>query len=477
MVSSMAKEHPPKISRKDRVETAGEEPAIGFEVDKQTWKDLDLFDQGRRGPVFALFNKVKTTGGGDALERMLRNPSNNRPMLEARLDTIRFFRDNDIDLQIGKEQLERVEHYLRCGIDIFPGGWLGAWWYTARNQINQTPQYFIVTNGVRTTVSLLRHLFEQVAEWKEGDSPARLVGVLRGVEELITDNRVKILLTGGSGPLGYMDLARCDHFFRRTGQAVLRRLLDLLYEWDACQAVALGARQYNLCLPQYCDSTKVEVTVRGLFHPLVANSVANDHAISEQANLCFISGANMAGKSTFLKSFGLAVYLAHVGFPVPARSFVTSIFNGLVTTVNLADSISQGYSHFYAEVRRVKDVIEKIREKRRMVVIFDELFRGTNVKDASDASLQVIDALAGIPGSLFMVSTHIVEIADLLQDNPYIDFVCFASTMEGGVPWYSYKISSGVSDERTGMAILKDEGILEMLAEIRNGHRGRRAGS
>ena len=90
MVISMAKEHPPKISRKDRVEIAGEQPAVGFEVDKQTWKDLDLFDNGRRGPVFALFNKVKTTGGGDALERMLRNPGNNRSMLEARLDTIRF---------------------------------------------------------------------------------------------------------------------------------------------------------------------------------------------------------------------------------------------------------------------------------------------------------------------------------------------------------------------------------------------------
>ncbi len=62
-----------------------------FEVDKQTWKDIDLFDQGRRGAVFALFNKVKTTGGGDALERMLKNPSNQRPVLEARRDTIRFF--------------------------------------------------------------------------------------------------------------------------------------------------------------------------------------------------------------------------------------------------------------------------------------------------------------------------------------------------------------------------------------------------
>jgi DNA mismatch repair ATPase MutS len=154
---------------------------------------------------------------------------------------------------------------------------------------------------------------------------------------------------------------------------------------------------------------------------------------------------------------------------VPAQAFGTTIFHGLITTVNLADSVSQGYSHFYAEVRRVKDVAQKIRENRRLVVIFDELFRGTNVKDATDASLRVIDALAGIKGCLFLVSTHIVEIAPRLETNPSIFFTCFASTMEGGIPWYDYKLQPGVSNERAGMTILQNEGVLQMLAEMR-GH-------
>ncbi|HXB07987.1 MAG TPA: ATP-binding cassette domain-containing protein, partial [Puia sp.] len=405
---------------------------VEFEVDKQTWKDLDLFDQGRRGPVFELFDKVRTTGGGDALERLLKTPSTVRAMLEGRRDSIRFFADNGIDLRIDREQLRAIEHYLSSGIGLFPGLFPDAAFYTLRNQLSQSAQYYTVTHGVRITVSLLRYLFQQAQEWMESGAPDALVGMVLELLELVFDSRVKALLFSSERPLRMMELARCDHFFRGSGKNSLRRILDILYEWDAYFAVAQAAQQYDLCFPHYQDGAGPSVQAQGLFHPLLTNPVTNDYQMGGAANLCFISGANMAGKSTFLKSIGLAVYLSHVGFPVPARSWETAVFNGLITTVNLADNISQGFSHFYTEVRRVKEVVMKIREKKKMVVIFDELFRGTNVKDAADASLQVIDGLSGIGESLFLVSTHIVEIAAGLQHNPKIFFACFESTMEGG---------------------------------------------
>jgi len=441
-------------------------PAVRFEVDKQTLKDLDLFDGGRRGLLFGLLNKTKTTGGGDALERMLKEPCNDRQVLEDRRDIIQFFRDKMIDLQIGRH-VNDVELYLNCAYYLYPGTWAEAMYHRFRNQIKESPAYFAVTRGVKNTVSLLRRLFEISAGWKTVGCPTPLATVLGELPGWIADVRVRELLMEPSAPLGWRDIARCDLYFRETGRATVRRLMDLLYEWDAYQSVAAAAQQYDLCFPKYSDDPQSSIQAEGLFHPLVANVVSNDYALGSWANLCFISGPNMAGKSTFLKSFGLAVYLAHVGFPVPARSFRTTIFNGLMMTVNLADSISQGYSHFYAEVRRVKDVVSAIGEKRRIVVIFDELFRGTNVKDASDASLEVIDALAGIDSSLFLISTHIVEIAADLRDNPNIHFVCFSATMEGGIPWYSYKLKEGVSDERAGMVILREEGILALLEEIR----------
>jgi hypothetical protein len=399
---------------------------------------------------------------------MLKDVCPERQVLETRRDIIRFFRDRDIELQLGRH-LADVEHYLHCAFELFPNNWLDALSYQLRNQLKETPRYYTVTCGVKTTVSLLRHLFESTASWTTGGCPGPLAATLNELPGLITDRRVRAVLMERSGPLSWRDMARCDHFFRESGKGAVRRMLDLLYEWDAYQSVAAAAQQYDLCFPHYSDDPRPSIQAQGLFHPLVANAVPNDYVIGNTANLCFISGPNMAGKSTFLKSFGLAVYLAHVGFPVPARSFQTTIFHGLITTINLADSISQGYSHFYAEVSRVKEVVSKLYEKKRIVVIFDELFRGTNVKDASDASLQIIDGFAGIEGSLFLVSTHIVEIAAELQDNQNIFFTCLAATMEGGVPWYSYKLKDGISDERTGMAILRNEGILDLLEEMRRG--------
>jgi ABC-type multidrug transport system ATPase subunit len=448
--------------------TVIEEPVVKFEVDRQTWKDLDVFDQGRRGPIFQLFDKVRTTGGGDMLEQLLKRPSNQRSLLEDRRDIIRWFVEGAVELSLGREQLKTVEHYLSCGIGLFPAAFPDAALYTLRNHFKLSSQYYIVTHGVRQTVSVLRHLFRQAQEWRDGGCPAALADMTVQLLELASDSRVKSILFTPERELTTMELARCDHFFRGQSAGSLRRMLDILYEWDAYMAVALAARQYDLCFPVYTDSSLPTVKAQGLFHPLLTNPVANDYQMSGEANCCFISGANMAGKSTFLKSMGLAVYLSHVGFPVPAREWETSLFNGLITTINLADNISQGHSHFYTEVRRVREVVLALRNKQRMFVIFDELFRGTNVKDASDASLQVIDGLAGVRGSLFLVSTHIVEIAAGLQQNPGIFYACFESTMEGGVPWYSYKLKSGISNERMGMVILKNEGILEMLAEMKS---------
>src|SRR5579872_3743469 len=154
-----------------------ETPYIRFEIDKQTWKDLDLFEQGRRGLVFALFNKTKTTGGADALERMLKSPSTQRPVLETRRDTIQFFCNHTIDLRIGRS-IEEIEHYLNSNLPLFPRDLWGAFGLALRNQIKEKPYYYTISTGVRYTVSLLRHLFKLTASWPIEDCPAALAEVL-----------------------------------------------------------------------------------------------------------------------------------------------------------------------------------------------------------------------------------------------------------------------------------------------------------
>lgn len=145
-------------------------------------------------------------------------------------------------------------------------------------------------------------------------------------------------------------------------------------------------------------------------HPCIDGAVANDMEITRTKNIFFLTGANMAGKSTLMKSFGIAVYMAHMGFPVAASRMEFSIQDGMYTSINVPDNINLGYSHFYAEVLRVKKVAIEVSHSKRLVVIFDELSKGTNVKDAYDATLAVTEALAKRKACSFLISTHIVEV-------------------------------------------------------------------
>src|SRR5690606_1636165 len=128
-----------------------------------------------------------------------------------------------------------------------------------------------------------------------------------------------------------------------------------------------------------------------LRHPCLPGAVGNDLRLDQQGNVLFLTGANMAGKSTWMKSIGIAIYLAHMGFPLAVGSMRFSVLDGMYTSINVADNIALGYSHFYAEVVRVKQAALAASSGKRLMLMFDELFKGTNVKDAYDGTLAVTE--------------------------------------------------------------------------------------
>ncbi|HMI01068.1 MAG TPA: hypothetical protein VK541_01225, partial [Pedobacter sp.] len=198
----------------------------------------------------------------------------------------------------------------------------------------------------------------------------------------------------------------------------------------------------------------------------LAKGIANPVSIQKDQNLMFLTGANMAGKSTFMKAFGIAVYLAHMGFPVAARDMVFSVLDGIYSSINVADDLNMGHSHFYAEVLRVKHVAAQVAAGKNMVVLFDELFKGTNVKDAYDGTLSVTAAFAKYRNCFYIVSTHIIEVGEALkQEGLPINFAYLPTIMNGNVPRYTYLLQEGITTDRQGMTIIENEGILEMLKD------------
>jgi len=99
----------------------------------------------------------------------------------------------------------------------------------------------------------------------------------------------------------------------------------------------------------------------------------------------------MAGKSTFIKAVGTAVFLAHLGMGVPAKEMQLSLFDGILSNINVVDNIAKGESYFFNEVQRIKNTIIKINNKNKWLVLIDELFKGTNVQDAMKCSSTVIE--------------------------------------------------------------------------------------
>lgn len=257
-----------------------------------------------------------------------------------------------------------------------------------------------------------------------------------------------------------------DNFFRARKTNELRSVINTIYEIDVLQSHCRLIKEEKFCLPEYSNEESPIFEAEECIHPLLQDPIPSSFILDSKRALCFITGPNMSGKSTFLKTVGILTYFAHLGIPVPAKKLQIPILNGLSTAINLSDSLSQGFSHFVTEVNRVKNLSLEIQNGNKLVIIIDELFRGTNVKDAYEGTLMVVKLLSKIKGSFFFISTHILEVAEQLANSISINFVCFESILDKDRPIYNYKLKKGITTERVGMQIIKNEKIEEILNEI-----------
>jgi DNA mismatch repair ATPase MutS len=292
----------------------------------------------------------------------------------------------------------------------------------------------------------------------------RYAGEVKDILSILADREVdRLMNTDIYKPLSISTLAFYDHLLKKRLHEEMERVLRFIYELDVFIAVAGVAKAGNFTYAEALPKGKNILSVRGLRHPALQGAVGNDIEMQEGSNVLFLTGANMAGKSTLMKSVGISVYLAHMGFPVAAEAMTFSVREGICSSINVADNIQLGYSHFYAEVVRVKQAAEAAASGKRLLLMFDELFKGTNVKDAYDGTLAVTSAFAEYQDCIFIVSTHIIEVGEALKGNNNIRFAYLPTVMEGSRPRYTYRLKEGITEDRQGMMIIRNEGILELI--------------
>ena len=441
-----------------------------FKADKQTIKDIELFAEKKGNPsLFSFYNQTITKGGESLLYEIFKAPSSDIEFLENRKNEIKFFVDNGCYLKLNSRSIDFIEYYLNSRRVPLKANIIDATVNAISNKLIPNSDYYTITEGIINISQLLVDLDIFIKEAKSYNIDGSIKNHLEEIEVFLKSKPIKKLVDDPPGKvkdLNYNQINKLDNHFRQKEKEGFRNLLVIVYEIDFLQAMAGLVKSKGLSLPDYEVSQKSVFKVVDSFHPFLTEPVKNSFGFINNTNLCFLTGPNMSGKSTFLKTMGLLVYLSHIGLPVPAREFKTSIYEGLITTINLTDDLNLGYSHFYAEINRIKFVASNISTTDNLVIIFDELFRGTNVKDAYDASFSIISTLAKIENTRFFISTHILEVAEKLGNSNSIIFKCFESEMIDQNPEYTYIIKDGISSERVGMMILKKENIIQLLDDV-----------
>ena len=436
-----------------------------FLIDKQTINDLDIFDRTKgEKSVISLFKHTISKGGEEKLKDFFNYPINDITTLKKRVEIIKFFELNTNFIEIDRIQLDLVEFYLvqdkkptRLSVPDIVRKSIDSW-------IKPSNKSYIISRGTHYLVDILNNLYEFAIGIDINNSPKQLLHYRAEIINAVSNSDLKFALSVKNRKLGFIEKGKLDYYFRYSHLGIIKSLLDIIYEIDVYRSVSLTTQKYGFTYPTYV-SESVCVEIKGLFHPFLEKPTSNDFSLDQDKNLAFITGPNSAGKSTYLKSLGIAVFLAHIGFPVPAKGMKTFVFNGMLSSINLSDNLGKGYSHFYSEVLRVKQAAEQINRIKNTVIIFDELFRGTNVKDAFEATTSVIDAFSKNKTSLFAISTHIIEAAEKLTDNKSIDFLHFEITINNREPEYTYTLKNGITNERIGMYILEKEKVIETIEQ------------
>lgn len=447
-----------------------------FNLDEQTFRDLGIFEtyQGERS-IIGMFKPISLQGK-ETLKRIFKTPSTSLKVIEDRLSSIQYIEKYGLGFDIDKSDLDFIEHYISRGnkpteISNYRALEKGIW-----NYLKPSNAYYIIRRGVYDTLFQLDAIYTWAQEMQKNSLPTQLNIYVNTILSTIEHEDFAITKQlKGKKKLSIVNTHRCDYLFRYLGYDRLLKILGVIYQLDVFQAAVLTKKEYKLTYPKFTNHPKTEIKIKGVFHPLLTKPITNDFYLHSDKNICFLTGSNMAGKSTLLKSIGLSVYLAHLGFPVPSCEMETSLMNGLITTINLSDDIISGHSHFYSEVLRVKEVAQSINKYHNMLVIFDELFRGTNVKDAFDASKAVIEAFSTVKTSLFIVSTHIVEVAKELETLKSIDFKYLETSFLNNKPKFNYKLKNGITEERVAMWVINSERVIETIMMHQNGNECKRA--
>ncbi len=438
-----------------------------MEIDQTTLTDLAVFHHDDEQSIFGKFDLTRTTGGRDHLRKIFAQTLNSAEEILDTQKTLQLFLklENEWPMQIGNGSVMMIYKFYETAVDTIPAfpSLSGAYIY----KFLHGPDYGLVKYSAGHAFEFLKAMEQILTTFSVPECPAPLEKMLKRASDILARPQFEFLKgIERAGQMSISQMLGFASYIRYHFKQLFFELIDIYFRLDAWYGMAMAVKKYKLVFPEFIRSEGPVLQIHGLYHPLIPSPVPYDVILNNEKNFIFLTGANMAGKSTFIKAVGSAVFLAHTGMGVPATSMKITLFDGLLSNINVQDNVIKGESYFYNEVIRIKNTVLKVTDKRKWLILIDELFKGTNIQDAMKCSTAVIKGLIRIKSSLFILSTHLYEISEELKEFKNIDFKYFQTEISDDQLKFSYQLREGVSNDRLGYFILKSEKVTDLLDNI-----------
>jgi DNA mismatch repair ATPase MutS len=489
-----------------------------FSNDKHYYtSDLDIFG---RNSLFQLINRAATVPGIVKTANWLNSPAAKDTILlrQEAVDEIAGNNDWKLDIQAHllfslkqqREQIKNLVDYLKLPVELEDEKWLKIYARAAPYvlltvivvSIFYIPaRYFIpvvalfnnrlvssrskavdradlIAGRIGTTLAHFVLAFKSIedAEWQsaylknlsvqiKGNGTERISDKIQELSRLINklNYRLNLVVNFVMNIFFIWDIRQIIAIedWKKNNHQSFETAFDVIAEYEALISLAsLHINNPEWCMPGIAETPGYTLIAKDLAHPLISSKkrVENDYELGNTYKIDIITGSNMAGKSTFLRTIGINTVLALCGAPVCASSMTVSVIT-IITYMRIKDSLNESTSTFKAELDRLQMLLNAVESEQKVFFLIDEMLRGTNSVDKYLGSKAVIEQLIR-KKAVGMVATHDLQIAELEAMHPdYVRNFYFDIKVKDGEMLFDYKIKHGECKTFNASLLLKQIGI------------------
>jgi hypothetical protein len=479
--------------------------------------DLDIFGSNS---VFQLVNRAATFPGVVKLARWLNKPAEKEVIISRRQAINEIAEKNDwkIDIQANllfslnqqKEQIKNLVTYLKLPVELEDEKWLSFYTKVApwlllcviiysifylparyfvpvlalinyrmissrskivdktdliAGRIGVTLEHFVIAfrriEDEEWESVYLKNLSEKIKNGLDGGISLKIMQLSQLINKL--NYRLNVLVKFVLNMVFLWDIRQIIAIenWKKTNHQSIETAFDVIAEFEALISLAsLRINNPKWCLPEIIEGDGYTIIAKDLAHPLISNNkrIGNDYELDDTFKIDIITGSNMAGKSTFLRTIGINTVLALCGAPVCASDMKVSVIT-VITYMRIKDSLNESTSTFKAELDRLQMLLAAVEGNKKVFFLIDEMLRGTNSVDKYLGSKAVIQQLISKKG-VGMVATHDLQIAELETKYPdYIRNFYFDIQIKDGEMLFDYQMKHGECKTFNASLLLKQIGI------------------